>query len=127
MEFNPDSSGQRGGGRSGNDSNGKFGFDLNIDNYSTDDLLDIYKINKRQKGNITEDYVKKTTNDIIQQYKNYNANGIGGDMPFSENYNEDDQYIWETPKCKVLSYCLFFARFFIQTSIVAVHRLAFNI
>jgi len=93
MEFNPDSSGQRGGGRSGNDTNGKFGFDLNIDNYSTDDLLEIYKINKRQKGNITEDYVKKTTNDIIQQYKNYNANGIGGDMPFSENYNEDDQYI----------------------------------
>jgi hypothetical protein len=94
MELNLDTSGQRGGGHhGGDDSNGKFGFDLNIDNYSTDDLLEIYKINKRNKGNITEDYVKKMTNDIIAQYQNYNAMGIGGDMPFSDNYSDDDQYI----------------------------------
>jgi hypothetical protein len=94
MELNLDTSGQRGGGHhGGDDSKGKFGFDLNIDNYSTDDLLEIYKINKRNKGNITEDYVKKMTNDIIAQYQNYNAMGIGGDMPFSDNYSDDDQYI----------------------------------
>ena len=94
MELAPNSSGQRGGGqRGGGDDNGKFGFDLNIDNYSTDDLLEIYKINKKNKGNITEDYVKKMTDEIVGQYKNYNAMGIGGDMPFSDNYSDDDQYI----------------------------------
>lgn len=95
MDYNPNNnSGQRGGGHHGTDeTSGKFGFDLNIDNYSTDDLLEIYKINKRNKGNITEEYVKKMTHEIIQQYKNYNANGIGGDMPFSDNYSDDDQYI----------------------------------
>ena len=94
MELNLDTSGQRGGGHhGGNDTNGRYGFDLNIDNYSTDDLLEIYKITKNNKGNITEDYVKKMTNDIIQQYRNYNADGLGGDMPFSDNYSDDDQYI----------------------------------
>ena len=95
MELTPNNnSGQRGGGHHGSDeTSGQFGFDLNIDNYSTDDLLEIYKINKRNKGNITEDYVKKMTKDIIQQYRNYNANKIGGDMPFSDNYSDDDQYI----------------------------------
>ena len=86
MELNPNNSGQRGGGHHGGDDNqGRYGFDLNIDNYSTEDLLEIYKITKINKGNITEDYVKKMTNDIIQQYRNYNADGLGGDMPFSDN------------------------------------------
>ena len=59
MELAPNSSGQRGGGqRGGGDDNGKFGFDLNIDNYSTDDLLEIYKINKKNKGNITKNNEK---------------------------------------------------------------------
>ena len=94
MEISPNNSGQRGGGHhGGDDSTGRFGFDLNIDNYSTDDLLEIYKINKNQKGNITEDYVKKMTDEIVGQYKNYNAMGLGGDMPFSDNYSDDDQYI----------------------------------
>jgi hypothetical protein len=93
MEITPNSSGQRGGGQRGDDLNGKVGFDLNIDNYSTDDLLEIYKINKKNKGNITEDYVKKMTDEIVGQYKNYNAMGLGGDMPFSDNYSDDDQYI----------------------------------
>ena len=94
MELAPNNSGQRGGGHhGGDDSTGRFGFDLNIDNYSTDDLLEIYKINKNQKGNITEDYVKKMTDEIVGQYKNYNAMGLGGDMPFSDNYSDDDQYI----------------------------------
>ena len=94
MELAPNNSGQRGGGHHGeDDSTGRFGFDLNIDNYSTDDLLEIYKINKNQKGNITEDYVKKMTDEIVGQYKNYNAMGLGGDMPFSDNYSDDDQYI----------------------------------
>lgn len=72
---------------------GKYGFDLDINSYSIDDLMEIYKIPKHQKGNITEDYVKNMTREIVQQYKNYNATGIGGDMPFSENYNEDDEYV----------------------------------
>jgi hypothetical protein len=33
------------------------------------------------------------TKEIVQQYKNYNATSIGGDMPFSENYSEDDEYV----------------------------------
>jgi hypothetical protein len=33
------------------------------------------------------------TKEIVQQYKNYNATGLGGDMPFSENYSEDDEYV----------------------------------
>jgi hypothetical protein len=72
---------------------GKYGFDLDINSYSIEDLMEIYKIPKSQKGNVTEDYVKNMTNEIIQQYKNYNATSIGGDMPFSENYSEDDEYV----------------------------------
>ena len=72
---------------------GKYGFDLDINSYSVEDLMEIYKIPKSQKGNITEDYVKNMTKEIIQQYKNYNSSGIGGDMPFSENYSEDDEYV----------------------------------
>jgi len=72
---------------------GKYGFDLDINSYSIEDLMEIYKIPKNQKGNVTEDYVKNMTKEIIQQYKNYNASGLGGDMPFSENYSEDDEYV----------------------------------
>ena len=72
---------------------GKYGFDLDINSYSIEDLMEIYKIPKSQKGNVTEDYVKNMTKEIIQQYKNYNASSIGGDMPFSENYSEDDEYV----------------------------------
>ena len=72
---------------------GKYGFDLDINSYSIDDLMEIYKIPKSQKGNITEDYVKNLTKEIVQQYKNYNSSGIGGDMPFSDNYSEDDEYL----------------------------------
>ena len=72
---------------------GKYGFDLDINSYSIEDLMEIYKIPKNQKGNVTEDYVKNMTKEIIQQYKNYNATGLGGDMPFSENYSEDDEYV----------------------------------
>ena len=72
---------------------GKYGFDLDINSYSIEDLMDIYRIPKSQKGNITEDYVKNMTKEIVQQYKNYNASGIGGDMPFSENYSEHDEYV----------------------------------
>ena len=72
---------------------GKYGFDLDINSYSIEDLLEIYKIPKHQKGNVTEDYIKNMTKEIIQQYKNYNATSIGGDMPFSENYSEDDEYV----------------------------------
>jgi hypothetical protein len=72
---------------------GKYGFDLDINSYSIEDLMEIYKIPKSQKGNVTEDYVKNMTKEIIQQYKNYNATSIGGDMPFSENYSEDDEYV----------------------------------
>lgn len=76
-----------------NTKRGKYGFDLDINSYSIDDLMEIYKIPKHQKGNVTEDYVKNMTREIVQQYKNYNATGIGSDMPFSENYNEDDEYV----------------------------------
>ena len=72
---------------------GKYGFDLDINSYSVEDLMDIYKIPKSQKGNVTEEYVKNMTKEIVQQYKNYNATGIGGDMPFSENYDEHDEYL----------------------------------
>ena len=72
---------------------GKYGFDLDINSYSVEDLMEIYKIPKSQKGNVNEDYVKNMTKEIIQQYKNYNSSGIGGDMPFSENYSEDDEYV----------------------------------
>ena len=72
---------------------GKYGFDLDINSYSVDDLMDIYKIPKNQKGNVTEEYIKNMTKDIVQQYKNYNATGIGGDMPFSENYDDYDEYL----------------------------------
>lgn len=72
---------------------GKYGFDLDINSYSIEDLMEIYKIPKNQKGNVTEDYVRNMTKEIIQQYKNYNATSIGGDMPFSENYSEDDEYV----------------------------------
>lgn len=72
---------------------GKYGFDLDINSYSIEDLMDIYKIPKNQKGNVTEEYIKNATKEIVQQYKNYNATGIGGDMPFSENYSEDDEYV----------------------------------
>ena len=72
---------------------GKYGFDLDINSYSIEDMLEIYKIPKHQKGNVTEDYIKNMTKEIVQQYKNYNATSIGGDMPFSENYSEDDEYV----------------------------------
>lgn len=72
---------------------GKYGFDLDINSYSIEDLMDMYRIPKSQKGNVTEDYVKNMTKEIVQQYKNYNSTGIGGDMPFSENYSEDDEYV----------------------------------
>ena len=72
---------------------GKYGFDLDINSYSIEDLMEIYRIPKNQKGNVTEDYVKNMTKEIVQQYKNYNATGLGGDMPFSENYSEDDEYV----------------------------------
>ena len=72
---------------------GKYGFDLDINSYSVEDLMDIYKIPKSQKGNVTEDYVKNMTKEIVQQYKNYNATGVGGDMPFSDNYDEQDEYL----------------------------------
>jgi len=72
---------------------GKYGFDLDINSYSVEDLMDIYRIPNNQKGNVTEDYVKNMTKEIVQQYKNYNSTGIGGDMPFSENYSEDDEYV----------------------------------
>ena len=72
---------------------GKYGFDLDINSYSIEDLMEIYKIPKSQKGNVTDDYVKNMTKEIVQQYKNYNSTGIGGDMPFSENYSEDDEYV----------------------------------
>ena len=72
---------------------GKYGFDLDINSYSIEDLMEIYRIPKHQKGNVTEDYVKTMTKEIVQQYKNYNATGNGGDMPFSENYSEDDEYV----------------------------------
>jgi hypothetical protein len=72
---------------------GKYGFDLDINSYSIEDMLEIYKIPKHQKGNVTEEYVKNMTKEIVQQYKDYNASGIGGDMPFSENYSEDDEYV----------------------------------
>jgi hypothetical protein len=72
---------------------GKYGFDLDINSYSVEDLMDIYKIPKSQKGNVTEDYVKNMTKEIVQQYKNYNATGVGGDMPFSENYDDQDEYL----------------------------------
>ena len=72
---------------------GKYGFDLDINSYSIEDLMEIYKIPKSQKGNVTEDYVKNMTKEIVQQYKNYNATSLGGDMPFSENYSEDDEYV----------------------------------
>ena len=55
--------------------------------------MDIYKIPNNQKGNVTEEYVINMTKEIVQQYKNYNSTGIGGDMPFSENYSEDDEYV----------------------------------
>jgi hypothetical protein len=72
---------------------GKYGFDLDINSYSIEDLMDIYKIPKNQKGNVTDDYVKNMTKEIVQQYKNHNASSLGGDMPFSENYSEDDEYV----------------------------------
>ena len=72
---------------------GKYGFDLDINSYSIEDMMEIYRIPKNQKGNVTEDYVKNMTKEIVQQYKNYNATGLGGDMPFSENYSEDDEYV----------------------------------
>lgn len=72
---------------------GKYGFDLDINSYSIEDLMEIYRIPKHQKGNVTEEYVKNMTKEIVQQYKNYNASGIGGDMPFSDNYSEDDEYV----------------------------------
>ena len=72
---------------------GKYGFDLDIGSYSIADLMEIYKIPKGQKGNVTEDYIINMTKEIVQQYKNYNATGLGGDMPFSENYSEDDEYV----------------------------------
>lgn len=72
---------------------GKYGFDLDINSYSIEDLMEIYKIPKSQKGNVTEEYVKNMTKEIVQQYKNYNSTGLGGDMPFSENYSEDDEYV----------------------------------
>ena len=67
---------------------GKYGFDLDIGSYSIEDLMEIYKIPKGQKGNVTEDYIINMTKEIVQQYKNYNATGLGGDMPFSENYSQ---------------------------------------
>ena len=72
---------------------GKYGFDLDINSYSVENLMEIYKIPRSQKGNVTDDYIKNMTKEIVQQYKNYNATGIGGDMPFSENYSEDDEYV----------------------------------
>ena len=72
---------------------GKYGFDLDINSYSVENLMEIYKIPRSQKGNVTDDYIKNMTKEIVQQYKNYNATGIGGDMPFSDNYSEDDEYV----------------------------------
>jgi hypothetical protein len=69
------------------------GFDLDINSYSIEDLMEIYKIPKHQKGNVTEDYVKNMTREIVQQYKNYNATCMSEDMTFSTNYSENDEYV----------------------------------
>ena len=87
---------------------GKYGFDLDINSYSIEDLMEMYKIPKSQKGNVTEEYVKNMTKEIIQQYKNYNATSIGGDMPFSDNYSEDDEYVifFNEAQKRILQYLL---------------------
>ena len=40
-------------------------FDLNIDNYSIDDLFSIYKIRKQEQANVTEEYIKKSTEQYV--------------------------------------------------------------
>jgi hypothetical protein len=61
---------------------GNTGFDLNINNYSVDDLFDIYKIRKNDQGNVSEDFIQKATSDIIQKY--YESSG---------SVESDDEYV----------------------------------
>ncbi len=64
------------------------GFDLNVNNYSVDDLFEIYKIRKNNQGNVTEDYIRKATTDIIRQY--YAMNSINGDASTSGEAIQDE-------------------------------------
>ena len=50
-------------------------FDLNVDNYSIDDLFSIYKIRKQEQANVTEEYIKKSTGEIIKNYYSVNQSG----------------------------------------------------
>jgi hypothetical protein len=59
-------------------------FDLNIENYSIDDLFSIYKIRKQEQGNVTEEYIKKTTGEIINNY--YSINNITGNLDNTDEY-----------------------------------------
>lgn len=57
-------------------------FDLNIDNYSIEDLFSIYKIRKQEQANVTEEYIKKSTGEIIKNYYSVNnINGSSRDIP----------------------------------------------
>lgn len=57
-------------------------FDLNIDNYSIEDLFSIYKIRKQEQANVTEEYIKKSTGEIIKNYYSVNnINGSARDIP----------------------------------------------
>ena len=47
---------------------GKYGFDLDIGSYSIADLMEIYKIPKGQKGNVTEDFIINMTKVFVHQY-----------------------------------------------------------
>jgi len=60
-------------------------FDLNIDNYTVDDLFTIYKIKRHDQANVTEDVLKKITGEIINNY--YSINNISG------NHDNSDEYV----------------------------------
>lgn len=61
---------------SSNDTSDSQSFDLNIENYTIDDLFSIYKIRKQEQANVTEEYIKKSTGEIIKNY--YSVNNIIG-------------------------------------------------
>ena len=78
------------------------GFDLNVNNYSVDDLFEIYKIRKNNQGNVTEDYIRKATTDIIRQY--YAMNSINNDDSSTDDIQDEYVTFFNSARTRILQH-----------------------
>jgi hypothetical protein len=84
-------------------SNTNNSFDLNINNYSIDDLFDIYKIRKNDQGNVTAEYIQKATAEIIRQYYAMNPLQLRDDKT-GESYEDEYVIFFNNAKSRILQH-----------------------